>query len=742
MRRPPAPATGIVGRERETDTICELLAGDDVRMVTLVGPGGVGKTRLALAVAHAMERSYPDNVCWVELASISRAGDVATLLTRALGVLPVAPETTHEALQRFLSQRRLLLVIDNFEHVLDASGLLADLLVGCRHLTALVTSREALGLGAEHRVEVEPLTLPEAPAHVSLAEVQSVAATQLFLAAARRHDSGFALAAGQAPRLAQLCVRLDGLPLALELAAARVELLGIEELAAELDLALAGAGRTARDTAGRHRTLSATMEWSHTLLDEAERAAFAAFAVFAGGAALDAAQEVTGADRGVLHGLVAKSVLRRRAGRDGATRLVMLETVRQYAEARLEERPERDAIHRRHFDLYERLAISATGRLNGAGGADALAILDGELDNLGAAVRWAVVSAPAEALRLAGHLGPYWSIRADPTGREHLDAALAAVGGAGEAQPRARVLLWRAVIRGSHHEHTAAREDCERAATLFDEAGDDAGLALAYRTLAYLASSLGEPLDVERRLAESAYRHARRTGDAVLIGATLGKLAETSPHGERERHLAQAQEVLARVGSDREIVRLNVNASYQALLEDRPAEAIAYGTIARAAAERESDIVHMMLAMGNIGIAHLFLGKVAPAREAFAHQLRLCVGQAFRFGADEGLAGLAAVAAAQGRPERAAELVGASAAMGYPLPLDQPVYDRLQRGYLAPARAAYGESAWRRAEDAGRKLSYEAAIHAALAPYPAEPPPPLTPCGGGPEGESSGVSSG
>lgn len=742
MRRAPAPATPIVGRERDIDAVCGLLGAEHVRLVTLVGPGGVGKTRLALAVAHDMEPSYPGAVCWTELAGVGQPADVEETLARALEILRLSGETASEALCRFLSPRRLLLVIDNFEHLLDASGVVGDLLAACPALTVLVTSRQALDLSAEHRVVIDPLALPEAPEQATLADVQATAATGLFLAAARRHDAEFALSPGQAPAVARLCIRLDGLPLALEIAAARVELLGIDELASDLDLALSGARRNARDLADRHQTLDATIEWSHALLDDVQQTAFAAFSVFAGGATLDAAEGVTAAPRDVVHALIAKSVIRRRRQADGSSRLIMLETVRQYAAARLAERTDREAVGRRHFDVYERLAASATGRLHTLEEASALMVLDGEVDNLSAALRWAIRHDPASAVRLAAHLGSYWAIRADATGLGYLDAVLA-TGNGGEAADRGWVLLFRARMSSPRRRFEMAREDTKSALTLFEEAGDEAGLSFAYWNLAYLEGALGEGAGVVRRLGENALRHAERAGDDHLIAMALAKLANATPRGgERERLLDRAHTLLVLLGNDREIAHIYTNAAYDLLLEDCPAASLAYSEIARAAAERVADVAQTMFVMGNIGLAHLFRGEVGPADAAFRRQLQLCLGQAFEFGADEGLEGLAAVAAAEGHLERAAKLWGAAATIGVPLPVDQPVHDRVDRDYLAAARTAYGAARWHQAQEAGAALSYEAAIRAALEPTAPEASRPVDDRGDAASVTPLGVTSG
>jgi hypothetical protein len=359
-------------------------------------------------------------------------------------------------------------------------------------------------------------------------------------------------------------------------------------------------------------------------------------------------------------------------------------------------------------------------------------VLDTEVDNLGAALRWAVRREPASALRLAAHLGGYWVIRADEAGLGYLDAALAAAGNGGDVTDRGRARLFRAHLRGARHEHVMAREDAQSAVALFEEVGDEAGLALAYLGLAFFVGSLGEGADAVRTLGEIALEHAERAGDDRLIALALASVANAIPRGERERNLDRAHELLARIGDDREVAHIYINAAYTSLLDARPAESMAYSEIARAAAERLGDVAQTMFVMGNVGVAHLFLGDPGAAEAAFRRQLELCVGAAFEFGADEGLAGLAVVAAAEGRLERAATLLGASAALGYPLPGDQAVYDRVDRDYLAPARAAYGSARWHQVQQTGAALSYEAAIRAALEPMATEASPPLDDRGGAP----------
>ena len=280
----------MIGRRSELEEISGLVKSPVVRLVTLNGPGGVGKTSLALAVAHENASAFADGAYLVELSGVGRPADVAPALARALAVTPREGQAVHDALQRFLVSKQLLLVLDNFEHVLPAAGLIAQLLEDCPRLTALVTSREALNLGAEHRLLVAPLLVP--PLSASTTELEATDASALFLAAARRHDNRFALSPRTAPYVAEICARLDGLPLALELAAARTKLIDAEDLAIQLRRELTALGVGARDAPARQRTLHATIEWSYGLLDEEERRAFVHFAVFVDGASPAAAETV------------------------------------------------------------------------------------------------------------------------------------------------------------------------------------------------------------------------------------------------------------------------------------------------------------------------------------------------------------------------------------------------------------------------------------------------------------------
>jgi predicted ATPase len=704
----------MVGRQDELDKISHLLARPDVGIVTLTGPGGVGKTRLAVAIAHRLELSFPDGAYWVELAGVSAPADVGVTLTRALGVTPLQGDSTAETLHRYLGGKRMLVVVDNFEHVLDAAELIAELDRGCSELRFLITSREPLNLASEHQFRVFPLAVPIRSAAVTSRDIEAAPAGALFLLAARRRNDRFEVSSTAARAIAEICSRLDGLPLALELAAARTTVLGVSELATRLDGAVTDLGSGPRDAPSRQRTLVATLEWSYRMLDETQQEAFVRFAVFAGGATLDAAQAVTGSDIETLQALVAKSMVDRRHQPDGTARLVMLETVRHYARQQLAKGSDENDIHRRHLAHYLNLVEHSSAQLATHNERDALRMLDSEIDNVRAALRWALQRAPTEALRLAGHLGDYWLVRGDPDGLMWLDQALQTSGDQAPPGDRARAQLRRGTMLVGRLQYAAGRAAAQEALSLYEQTNDHAGEAKALIELAGRAWERGDR-EEGRAYAEAACQQAQIAGDERLLGTALGRLSWVLPKPERVAVLDEAVELLTRAGDHEELAGAYASAAYLALNEDSLSEAIDLLKSAKRAGDRIDRPFPTMIIYGNLGLAHLFTGEITAARQAFQEQLRLCQRHAFIYGAPEGLIGLAAVSVAEGQSERAAELLGAAVAMGYPEAEDRPIYDRLQRDYFAAARALTGDDAWQRAERAGALLSFEDAIAHALA---------------------------
>jgi predicted ATPase/class 3 adenylate cyclase len=706
------PFTAFLGREADVEVLALLVLERRNRLVTLVGPGGVGKTRLAIEAAGRLAGDFTDGARFVPLAAVWEFHDLASAIARALAAPVREGEPARAALVRFLCNRHLLLVLDNFEQLVDGAPLVADLIGACPELTVVMTSREPTRLAAERLYPVRPLEVPEASASGAAVELERYGAVAMFCDRARARDPAFTLDESNAPPVCEICRRLDGMPLALELAAARCGLLSAPELAARLDRALTVLVGGARDAPKRQRTLRATIDWSYDLLTSEERIAFAHMAVFAGGATVTAAEAVTGASLDTLDSLVAKQLL---ASHD--RRLVMLETVREYALERLAEEPDRDAVHERLATWCLDFLHEATAHLVRADRVPWLAKLDAELPNALAALSSALEQHDAElALQLVAELGDcWWHTHHSEDALRWIDAALE-LGRDASARLRAAALLNRGRLTDVRRSDKPDRGDLQASLELYRACDDAGGIAACLDHLAFAETWLGN-YDEATALSEEAVRYAERAQDeAAIASARAGWAMSGSDYEEVARRARSAMPYLHRVGNLRELARVCTTTGYVAIAENRHHDALAWLDEALDAARRLDDPGSLFIIQGNQGLARLFLHELKDAGQQFCAALAVCLEAGRENVVDEALLGLAAVEASRGQLARAARLTGAAKAhqVRHGFVDEQIVWSRLIDDILDPARDRYGPERWDLAEREGAALTIHDAIDLAL----------------------------
>jgi non-specific serine/threonine protein kinase len=715
----PLQLNRFIGREREMTAVRELLL--TTRLLTLTGAGGSGKTRLAQQVAIDVLEEFADGIWWVELAALSDPLLVPQVVASVVGIPERAGSSVTESLTEALRPKQLLLVLDNCEHVLAASiQLIETLLHACAQVRVLVTSREALAITGETTWPVLPLRVPDTDRPPPIEELLSCEAVQLFVERARSVLPSFSLTPENAPAVVQVCRRLDGMPLAIELAAARIRAVSVEQIVARLDDAyrlLTGGSRSALP---RQQTLRAAMDWSYGLLSAEERAVFRRVSVFAGSFSLEAAEAICACEPedaydalDVLSSLIDKSLVLMEQRR-GEARYRLLETIRQYGQDKLQECAEVATVRRQHREWYARLAEQAESEALEAHQKHVFDRLEAEHENLRGALEWSLDQGEAEA---AGQIGAaifrFWLLRGYMSeGRRWLERALSGL--SRKNAVRAKALNVAAILASLQDDNTTARALVEESLELSRELADKKQAGYALYTLGRLARIEGNYAHAATFFEESLSMF-RELGQKHDIALVLAGLALTVLYvGEHERATALCEESLA---LSRELGDLRGIASWLANL--------ATITLARGNAERAKELSDESLAIRKAlgykgGCAHTLaiLGRIALDQGAY-ERARACYTESLTLrqetGEKEGIAtaleGLAAVTGMRGDPVSAVRLYASATLLrtllSAPLtPIDRAYY--LQT--LATIRAQLDEPTFLRAWADGQATTFDEAI--------------------------------
>jgi predicted ATPase/class 3 adenylate cyclase len=677
----PVQLTSFVGRETEIAAVGELL--DRARLVTLTGPGGTGKTRLALQVAAERLTRYADGVFFVELAPINEPDMVASTIGAALAVREAADRPPIETLRDWLRDRELLLVLDNFEQVLGAAPLVNELLSSAPRLRVLVTSRAVLHVHGEQEHAVPPLRIPDAaslPTVESLSQFEGVA---LFIERAMAVRPDFSLTAEAAPAIAEIVARLDGLPLAIELAAAKSKLLGPEAVLGRLGSRLAFLAGGSRDLPARQQTLRHAIEWSYALLSSGEQALLRRVAVFVGGWNLDGFDAVARPGEFALDpfdgmaALVDQSLVHQEEAAHGEPRFMMLETIREFALEQLGEANELDDARRRHAEHYLLVAEAEEPMLTKS--AEAGDRVGHDHDNFRAALAWAIeMNEPELGLRLGFALWRFWQQRAHlREGRDWFDRLLAIPGAEAGSAARAKGLTGAAGIAYWQNDYASAEAWYVEAEQIVRELGDRVWLTDAVYNVGEMAALRG---DLETVMA--------KFNEGMEIARTLGDDAILA-------HFLQAEGYMAFMADDLDTAR--------PLLEE-----------ALALAEKHGDRMGMAVGHHTVGQVARLAGHYDDATRHYREALRFGHELGDDASLTEPLQGLAAVAIATGDADLGVRLLGANAAIRERLGGGPPPEWIRLGDPLGAARGFLSEEAYQQAWEAGLAMSVKEAVTAAL----------------------------
>jgi len=720
----PVQPTPLVGREREIGEVAELVRSEEVRLITLTGPGGTGKTRLALQAAADLLEEFTDGVYLVALATITEPELVASTITRALGVKESREQSLMESLKNYLRDKRLLLVLDNFEQVLEGAPLVGELLGVCPKLKVLATSRIPLRLYGEQEYLVPPLSLPDPRVMLPLEALTQYEAVKLFVERARAAKAEFEVTNENAPAVAEICARLDGLPLAIELAVARLKALTPQKMLDRLSDPLKFLTKGARDLPERQRTLRATMEWSHALLEGGEKVLFARLSVFAGGCTLEAIEAVCDAENDLpvealdgVESLVDKSLLREEGvGRE--PRFVMLETVHQYAREKLEESGAAEELRRLHAQYFLSQLEGEAGTFRGGGRPEWFQLLEVEQDNFRAALSWSLESDQVEyGLLLAAALQPFWARKGHyDEGRRWLEAVLAKQGRASVvARAKAQNAIgWLAQWQGDVERASSAAEE---GLLLCKRAGIEARVANQLRLLVgFTAEMRAEDYKRANELFRESLELSRKAGDEWTTAASLLHLGDVEDEqGNNERAVELYEEGIAlcrKLGYPVLLADILVNLGYTRLLQGDYEQTTALCKEAIALyREQGYRYARFEFPVDNLGWAAWLRGDEEKAEALYQESLMLCRELGNKLVAAESLQGLACVAGKRGEIERSARLFGAADSLFRARSISHlPAERALREPYLEAAQTPSNRAAW----EEGSKLTFEEAIEYAL----------------------------
>ena len=725
--RLPVPLTPLIGRQDDLASVDAMLRTTSTRLVTITGPGGVGKTRFTLEVAHQLAQHFASGCFWVSLASVEDANDVAAALASALDIQVPADQTALSALREDLAQREALLIIDNFEQVSEAAPLLAEILQAGSSLRIVVTSRSLLNISGEYRVALGPLTVPEEVTSPGTAsDLLRFSAVRLFLERADAATGSFVLTPENAGDVVAVCRALDGLPLALELAAARLRHMPLAAIVARLEDRLGLLVGGPRDRPARHQALREAIDWSYRLLEPGAQALFRRLAALPGGSTLETAlalgrssQKTESETLDHLSTLVDVSLVVRLPDPLGEPRYGMLETIRQFGLWQLRQAGEEHDTLRALSAILTDLAGRALPELGGPDQKRWVDRLEAERSNIRSVCEWAILANdPDRVLRLGNMLWPFWIQRANPDeGRSLMKRALALPAPSDEA-PRANAVFNLGIVDLELHDHRSARESFEACLRTWERTGDRDGVACALNELGLIDSEEGAYEDAARRFqqATAIWQEIGKESGVAIMQLNLGTVALYQGDAwTAATHLDRARSLFLQINEVDRAAHATYRLGQAACIDGRLDEAQAlfresYEVFTRIGdRDGEADVLYAM------GYRAWLAGVEHDALKQFQDSLALRHALASRDGIVECVNGIAAIAAERGNAADAASLLGATAAYRAHIGAVPPRFERhLIETTWAAVAARLSPPEIDEARSAGEKLSLDEVTIGAL----------------------------